>query len=301
MIKALAIGDNVCDVYLHSGLMYPGGQALNFSVFAKRLGADTDYMGVFGSDAVAAHVQRVLDAEGVGRAHCRSYNGENGYARVTLLEGDRIFLGSNRGGILKEYPIYLDDEDLDYVSAFDIIHTTNNGFVDGLLPILREISPMISYDFSYRWNEESRVDRVCPYIDIGFMSCSELNDGEAKAQCQKMASKGCTITVATRGCKGVIVFDGSRFYQQEPKLVDAIDTMGAGDSFAAAMIVSLLQGIESNGTKTGEPQVAHEMQIEKALDEATEFASTVCLLSGAFGYGIAIPESIKKRMDMEKK
>lgn len=34
-ISVLGIGDNVVDKYLHSGIMYPGGNALNFSVYAK--------------------------------------------------------------------------------------------------------------------------------------------------------------------------------------------------------------------------------------------------------------------------
>lgn len=35
MVKVLGLGDNVCDVYLHTETMYPGGQALNFSANAK--------------------------------------------------------------------------------------------------------------------------------------------------------------------------------------------------------------------------------------------------------------------------
>lgn len=97
MVKVLGLGDNVCDVYLHTGTMYPGGQALNFTVYASQLGAQADYMGVFGRDAVADHIQSVLDAKGVGRSHCRQYPGENGFARVTLVDGDRVFKGSNRG------------------------------------------------------------------------------------------------------------------------------------------------------------------------------------------------------------
>lgn len=38
-MKVLGIGDNVCDVYVHQKRMYPGGQALNFAVNAKMLGA----------------------------------------------------------------------------------------------------------------------------------------------------------------------------------------------------------------------------------------------------------------------
>ena len=44
-------------------------------------------------------------------------------------------------------------------------------------PDLHVLSPFVSYDFSYRWNEEDRVDRVCPYILIlRSLSCSDLSD-----------------------------------------------------------------------------------------------------------------------------
>ena len=47
MLKVLGLGDNVCDVYLHTGTMYPGGQAVNFAVYARMLGAESDFMVVF--------------------------------------------------------------------------------------------------------------------------------------------------------------------------------------------------------------------------------------------------------------
>ena len=56
--KVIGIGDNVCDKYYPAKIMYPGGQAMNFSVYAKMLGADAAYMGVFlhgsAGDAAAA-------------------------------------------------------------------------------------------------------------------------------------------------------------------------------------------------------------------------------------------------------
>ena len=47
MIKVIGIGDNVCDQYYPAKIMYPGGQAMNFSVYAKMLGAQSAYLGVF--------------------------------------------------------------------------------------------------------------------------------------------------------------------------------------------------------------------------------------------------------------
>lgn len=296
MVKVLGLGDNVCDVYLHTGTMYPGGQALNFTVYASQLGAQADYMGVFGRDAVADHIQSVLDAKGVGRSHCRQYPGENGFARVTLVDGDRVFKGSNRGGVLQEHPIYLDEGDLTYVDGFQLVHTTNNGFTDGLLPALHKLSPMVSYDFSFRWNEEDRVERVCPYIDFAFLSCSDLGDQETAQLCRRLHEKGCGVVTATRGSKGATVFDGSRFYEQAPDLVQAVDTMGAGDSFATAMLVSICKALEAEGQTMWTSELFRAETMHRALQEAAAFAAHTCLVNGAFGCGKPVPEELRHRI-----
>ena len=46
-MRVIGIGDNVCDKYEHLRLMFPGGQAANFAVYAGMLGAESAYMGVF--------------------------------------------------------------------------------------------------------------------------------------------------------------------------------------------------------------------------------------------------------------
>ena len=56
-VKVLGFGDNVVDLYDHLHLLYPGGNAVNFAVFAKRLGVERSaYMGIFGTDRAAEHV-----------------------------------------------------------------------------------------------------------------------------------------------------------------------------------------------------------------------------------------------------
>ena len=34
-MRVIGIGDNVCDKYEHLKMMFPGGQAMNFAVYAK--------------------------------------------------------------------------------------------------------------------------------------------------------------------------------------------------------------------------------------------------------------------------
>mgnify|MGYP002865016657 CR=1 FL=1 len=70
--RLLAIGENVCDLYLTAGKMYPGGQCANTAVYAAMRGAKAAYMGVFGSDRAAAVCRCGLEAYGVDLSHCRT-------------------------------------------------------------------------------------------------------------------------------------------------------------------------------------------------------------------------------------
>ena len=80
MIKVIGIGDNVCDQYYPAKIMYPGGQAMNFSVYAKMLGAQSAYLGVFGNDRVAEHIISVPDA---GNMPARMDTQKSGLKMVT--------------------------------------------------------------------------------------------------------------------------------------------------------------------------------------------------------------------------
>ena len=118
--KIIAVGDNVCDKYLSRGKMYPGGQCVNTCVYVKMNNMESAYLGKYGDDEVAACVQDTLKEIGIDDSHCRRYEGENGFALVTLKETDRVFLGSNKGGIAKEHDFGFTKEDLEYIKGFHL-------------------------------------------------------------------------------------------------------------------------------------------------------------------------------------
>ena len=62
------------------------------------------------------------------------------------------------------------------------------------------------------------------------------------------------------------------------KLVDAVDTMGAGDSFFSSFVCMLLkQGWTRENPLT-------EQMIGKAFEKAAEFSANNCLRNGGFGH-----------------
>ena len=140
MCRVIGIGDNVCDKYINQGRMFPGGQAMNFAVYCNKLGMKAAYIGVFGSDRVAAHNITVMKELGIDITRCRQIDGENGFALVDVIAGERSFIGSNKGGVLRKHPIELNPADLEYLSGFDWIHTSNNSYFDAQLYKLKEYS-----------------------------------------------------------------------------------------------------------------------------------------------------------------
>lgn len=279
MAKVIGVGDNVCDKYIHSGIMYPGGQAMNFSIYAKMLGATSAYLGVLGDDSVAEHIMDTLEEFNVDYSRCRKYHGENGYAKIRIVEGNREFIMSNRGGVLKDNPIELKEEDIEYLKGFDLVHTSNNSYFDSQLRTLKDCGVEISYDFSGRWKEPEWVDRVAPHITYALLSCSDESKEEVKEICNRMYQKGVKFTIATRGSEGAILFDGENFYEQTSKKIEVIDTLGAGDSFATAFLVSFIDSYKKGN-------LSKEEALKKALEGGAEFAAKTCGVQGAYGHGV---------------
>ncbi len=288
MLKVIGIGDNVCDKYRHLGMMFPGGQALNFSVFCRNNGQEAAYLGIFGDDAVAKHIIKTLQDMKIDISHCRHYPGENGYAMVDLVNGDRVFIMSNKGGVAKEHPFDFSAEDLGYIASFDIVHTSNNSYIDAELPKLAKLPCCLSYDFSGAWKDEARTRNVCQYIDFGFMSCSDLPDTEIKNLLMQINGWGCPLAVATAGSRGAIVYDGKNFFEISPKLVKAVDTLGAGDSFAAGFLMAYMERIKKQKIAVDDPAYARE--IAACLEAAAALSADTCLQIGAFGHGCPIAE-----------
>ena len=64
-MRVIGLGDNVVDMYMHRNVMYPGGNAMNFAVYANLMGVESAYLGVFGSDDAAAHVHDTAQTLGL--------------------------------------------------------------------------------------------------------------------------------------------------------------------------------------------------------------------------------------------
>ncbi len=270
-MKLIGIGDNVVDYYQDQGLMYPGGNALNVAVVSKRNGAEAcAYLGITGDDAAAEHVIRCLEAEGIDISRIRRAYGPNGEATVALNEdGDRVFVGTNRGiRVQSLLTLRLTEDDLDYINQYDVIHTSINSDLEHELPRLAHKA--ISFDFSTkkRWNPDY-LQKVCPYLTYAFFSGSDMTMEEIDSLMNEVHRLGVKVVGVTRGSEAAIFSNGEERYQQDPVETHVVDTMGAGDSFISGFLSSYQD----------------QRNMKEALLQAARSAAATCGENGAFGYG----------------
>ena len=267
--------------------MYPGGQCVNTCAYARMNQTEAAYLGKFGSDEVAAYNQEILARLGIDASRCRRFPGENGFALVTLRGNDRVFLGSNKGGVAKEHPFSFTPEDLDYIRGFSLIYTNLNSYIEEDLPLLKETGVPIAYDFSLRWNDEY-LAKVAPYVTVAILSCAHLTPEEREREMKKAQSHGIAIVLGTIGEEGSWVLYGDRFYYAPAvHAEDVIDTMGAGDSYFAAFLCSLLRDSATGALIEGD-EAEMAARLQRAMNRGAAFAAQVCAMEGAFGYGTPI-------------
>ena len=139
-MKVLGFGDNIVDRFVDRGIAYPGGNSVNFAVFARQLGVDASYLGVFGSDAAGTFLRDAVSDQGVDISRSVVRQGPSGVSTLTVVDGDRVFGGWNGGGVTVGQPLELDAELLSYAASFDLVHTSVYSATESQLPALRETS-----------------------------------------------------------------------------------------------------------------------------------------------------------------
>lgn len=286
--KVIGVGDNVVDKYMNIDRMFPGGQCMNFAVYARMLGFESAYMGVFGTDAAADLVKRTATKFGVSLERAVTRQGENGYACINVHpDGDREFIRSNKGGIAGTDPLVLSDADLEYIKQFNLIFTDDNARMDMdvALPRMKSTGVPIIYDFSVRGTDEA-LARICPYLDYSILSCGNLSPEETIARMTKAREYGSKAVIGTRGVEGSFFSDGEKIHQMESYTVDARDALGAGDAYSTAFLLTYVPWLNRYGTTATSEE--KDTVLRRSMQAGALFAAKVCLEFGAFGHGEVI-------------
>ena len=280
-MKLIAIGENVCDIYIPGNTMHPGGQCANTAVYARMLGMEAAYVGQFGNDEPGNVMQDALQSYGVDLSRTRIVEGENGYCRIEHKDHDRIFAGSNLFGVMRTHPMELTEDDWTYIREADVVYTDINSQMLSYLPVLSETGIPVAFDFSAKIADED-LCRIAPYVTIASLSLAHLPEEERLRKMRLMADQGTPLVLGTVGKEGSMLLYRDQIYREPAADVEKIiDTLGAGDAYFTALVGELFKP-DGSSSRTGIEW--DDDLIYLAMKKAASFAAQVIGWEGAYPY-----------------
>jgi sugar/nucleoside kinase (ribokinase family) len=264
--------------------MYPGGNSLNVSVHLRRLGNESTYLGNIGDDKMAGVIVRALQANDVDFSHCEFIEGgTTKHCNYEVINGERTFVNVELGDKWSG-PMDLTEDKIEYLNGFDVIISNCNAKMQDEMKKISRLDKIYVYDFGEKdkYHVEEYLNLVCDNMDLAMFSFPHVSEEVIGEFARKIMAHGVVNVLVTMGSHGQYLINENGIVHGEVKYVEAVDTMGAGDSFLAAFVSETFR----QGWKKGE--VLSREKIEQSFDVASSYSRDNCLAGGGFGYEILL-------------
>jgi len=237
-----------------------GGAESNVAIGVARLGGASTWIGRVGDDLVGELVQRELRAEGVRAAAIVDPDAPTGVmvksrpiAPVTRVDYHRTASAGSR--------LRPEDVDPGIVRGAAVVHVTGitpalsdsaAAAIDRVIDLAVESRVPVSFDVNHRpslWRGRSPREtylRLARRADIVFAGLDEArllaDGGSAEELAEGVASLGPSQVLIKLGADGAVARIGAEVLHVPAVPIDPVDTVGAGDAFAAGYLVEWLAG-----------------------------------------------------------
>ena len=271
-----------------------GGSPFNVAVGLRRLGVDTALFAGLSTDYLGQRLKQVLVNEGVSTRYLHDLDAPTTLAMVALdANGSPAYSFRGEGCADRQLHAHhlprLGPEVRGvHVGSFSLVVQPVG---DTLLALVKRESGqrLISLDPNVRLNPEPDIERwrqrikeLIPYADVIKVSDEDLEllypGQDAQQIARSWLNHRCQLVFLTRGSQGASVFSREHGQRSVPaSLVDVADTVGAGDTFQAAVIAWLTgHGLDSIEGIQGLSAV----QLDALLDFASRAAALTCSKTG---------------------
>jgi fructokinase len=271
-----------------------GGSCLNVAVGMARLGATAGFVGGISNDLFGRMVADHALASGVGLGYATRSDHQCTLAFVRTVDGEPQYAFYDEGSVSQNWTYRSGSIPLDEIGA---IHVGSTTLVSGA--VAAQASAMIgdakgtvtiSFDPNCRPNlvkdKPAYVARMAGFAaaaDIVRMSDVDFRylhgHGDYAKWAASMLAAGVSLVVVTRGAQGVQAWHGKAgALSVEAPEIAIVDTIGAGDSFQAALLYAL-DALCRIKTETLRQIDADELR--RVLSFATACAAITCGRVGA--------------------
>ncbi|MDH3248730.1 MAG: ribokinase [Acidimicrobiia bacterium] len=212
--------------------IHPGGKGANQALAARRLGAEVSLIARVGTDSNSGPALELLRRDGVDLD--RAYRDREHPTGVALIVVDEA--GENQITVAPGANRHLEPADLD-LSGFDAVVAQLEVPIDTVMTAATTAAESL-------FVLNAAPVRTLPADLIGACDVIIVNEGEHAALADVLTGAD-AIVVTTLGPRGARAQRGSEeIGHASAPTVNAIDTVGAGDAFTAALTVALCEGRE---------------------------------------------------------
>ncbi|MET1127859.1 MAG: carbohydrate kinase family protein [Thermoproteota archaeon] len=269
-LDAVVLGSTFLDVVLdydreyirggnsvYSGRTCFGGGGANVAYYASALGASVGLISAIGSDPLGDVIASHLERKGVRFLGVRSDRGSTGSVIVLRHpDGERSFLV-----LLGPY----EDLSIDYVVNTIRLARPRVVFLHGYWLEARHLSELLSAAAQEAKRGGSHVlfdpgaynlvkqhlefvrEAILPYTDVLIPNEEELAAMTGASSPEKaarmLADLGIRRAAVKLGPRGALVIDGGRIARVPPHPAKRVSSVGAGDSFDAAIVYGVSRGM----------------------------------------------------------
>lgn len=285
----------------------PGGSPFNSAIASARLGASSTFFGKISTDFFGDQLWDALGSNGVDRRYVLRSGNPSTLAFVKKTpsgEARYAFFAENaadRDLSILELPDLSSEVSAIHVGSISLIPDPVGATLTEL--VRREhrervisfdpnIRPTLIRDASaYR----NRVEDIVAGATIVKVSDEDLEwitgDTDLRKGAGTLLSQGATLVVVTRGEAGVLAVKGAQSVEISAVPVTVADTIGAGDSFHAALLVWL--ELTGRMSKTAIYHLSTE-EIREMVTFGSNVAAVTCSRPGADPPGmVELPEGIR--------
>ena len=313
----VSIGDLVLDIIMparfpirsgeHQNLtsrgIEPGGSA-NFMIAARNLGLDVSAAGTVGDDVYGTQILAPLRAHGVDVTNVVVSPGSTSTLVITLTDtqnGEHVFLGNLGEGPDIPYPAGLDATieraDALFLSGYTLVEKRIVALTLRAVDYAQRLGKPIYMDVGplFKLADEEHVKWVLKHVHLLLLTADEASlvtdETHYEQAYADLLLEGPTYAIVKMGPQGCLIVTRDWWFQVPAFPVDhVVDTVGAGDTFDAAFMAGLLNGLEMRacallanamgaastmkvGAGTNAPTCAEVMAV---LDKAGEKVDFTC-------------------------
>ena len=290
LMDVFAAGDSASGMALDARI---GGSPLNVAIGLARLQQEAAFFGAVSSGFLGERLMRALRDEGVSTVCTQRVEAP---ATLSLVGLDAhgvpsyAFYGHGAADRALALPALADVPPAQafhfgsYAMVVEPVAATQRALVE------RECRrSIVAYDPNIRLNVEPDIERwrdtlrwMLPRTHVLKVSDEDLAllypGADVTTLARQWLAEGVRLVVVTRGVQGALAFSAAHELGIAPVVVNVIDTVGAGDTFQAALLCALA---ERGWLSTTALSSLSEAELRAVLNFAVRAAAITCSRRGA--------------------